>query len=100
MTSMDRKAFAKILDNFRRERGMTQTELARQLRVSQPHLSRVISGSVPVGDKLRFRANRLLTVGHRPEQQIAWLKKVSDAATQSPAFRRLVNSALQMLENE
>ena len=101
MTSMKRNFFAKTLDNFRRQQGLTQDDLARQLRVSQPHISRILAGEVPPGNKLRLRAARLLAAQqtqrqHHPE----WAEKVAEAAGRSSAFRRLVSAALQMLEKK
>jgi transcriptional regulator with XRE-family HTH domain len=96
MTSSDTRALAKALDNFRKEHGMTQGDLARRLSVSQPHLSRVISGSVPPGDKLRFRIVQLFSE-RTPEEQTEWLKKVAAAEANSRSFRRLVDAALEIL---
>lgn len=96
MTSSDVRVLAKTLDNFRRSHGMTQGDLARRLRVSQPHLSRVISGSVPPGDKLRYRIAQLLAE-QPPKEQSEWLATVAAAAAKSPIFKRLVDSALEIL---
>jgi transcriptional regulator with XRE-family HTH domain len=98
MTSTKRSSFAKTLDNFRRQEGLTQDDLARQLRVSQPHLSRILSGEVSPGNKLKLRAARLLAAQQTPRQHPEWAKKVAEAAGRSAAFRRLVGAALQMLE--
>ena len=98
MTSTKRSAFAKTLDNFRRQQGLTQADLARQLRVSQPHISRILSGDVPPGDKLRLRVARLLTVQQRSTHQPECVEKVAAAAGRSAAFRRLLGAALEMLE--
>ncbi|WP_375167298.1 MULTISPECIES: helix-turn-helix domain-containing protein [unclassified Bradyrhizobium] len=91
-------SLAKALDIFRRERGLTQQDLARRLRVSQPHLSRILSESVPVSDKVKSRAMRLLFGKQSSTHKSAWLGKVAGAAKQSTAFRRLVSLALEMLE--
>ncbi|WP_315707349.1 MULTISPECIES: helix-turn-helix transcriptional regulator [unclassified Bradyrhizobium] len=98
MTSSKPSVFARTLDNFRRRQGMTQKELARQLRVSQPHISRILSGEVPPGDKLRLRASRLLTAQPTSMQHPEWTNKVVAAADRSAAFRRLVAAALDMME--
>lgn len=98
MTSTKRGSFAKTLDNFRRQRGLTQNDLARQLRVSQPHISRILSGDVPPGDKLRLRVARLLAVQQPSAHQPEWVEKVAGAARRSAAFRRLLSAALEMLE--
>jgi transcriptional regulator with XRE-family HTH domain len=97
MTSTKRNPFAKTLDNFRRQQGLTQDDLARQLRVSQPHISRILSGSVPPGDKLRLRAARLLAAQPIPTQRPEWVEKIVAAAERSAAFRRLVGAALEMV---
>jgi transcriptional regulator with XRE-family HTH domain len=97
MASSDPDALAKTLENFRRDHGMTQAELARRLGVGQPHLSRVISGKAIPGTKLTFRARRLLLAVSRPAQTDEWLKAVAKAAARSPNFKQLVTSALEML---
>jgi transcriptional regulator with XRE-family HTH domain len=97
MTSSDPTTLAKTLENFRRDHGMTQAELARRLGVGQPHLSRVISGKAVPGTKLTFRARRLLFAGSAANETEEWLKGVAKAAARSPSFRRLVTSALEML---
>lgn len=100
MTSQKRSSFAKILDNFRRQEGLTQDDLARQLRVSQPHISRILSGDVPPGNKLRLRVARLLAARQTPTQHPEWAEKVAAAAGRSAAFRRLVGAALEILEKK
>jgi transcriptional regulator with XRE-family HTH domain len=100
MTSTKRSSFAKTLDNFRRQEGLTQGDLARQLRVSQPHISRILSGDVPPGDKLRLRTAQLLAARQSLTQHSEWAEKVASAAGRSAAFRRLVGAALEMLEKK
>jgi transcriptional regulator with XRE-family HTH domain len=100
MTSTKRGSFAKTLDNFRKQEGLTQDDLARLLRVSQPHVSRILSGDVPPGDKLRLRAARLLAARQTPTQHPEWAEKVAAAAGRSAAFRRLVGAALEMLKKK
>jgi len=96
MTSLKPSVFARTLDNFRRRKGMTQKELARRLSVSQPHISRILSGEVPPGDKLRLRASRLLSGQSASMQHSEWSEKIVAAADRSPAFRRLVAAALDL----
>jgi len=98
MTSAKLSSFARTLDNFRRQEGMTQEDLARRLRVSQPHISRILSGEVPPGDKLRLRATSLLSSRREAPQHPDWANKVVAAAGRSVAFRRIVGAALDMLE--
>lgn len=100
MTSAERRAIGKALENLRRERGLNQDELARRLGVSQPHISRVISGDIPVGNKLRLRIEKLLAVERQSEAPGKWLAKVGAAAERSEEFRRLVNLAMDMLEKK
>jgi transcriptional regulator with XRE-family HTH domain len=83
------------LEKLRRERGWTQKELASRLNVTQSHICRVISGAVPAGNKLRFRISRLIDAP--PKNADAWLDNVAQAAGRSPAFRALINSALQIM---
>jgi transcriptional regulator with XRE-family HTH domain len=85
------------LEKFRREHGLTQGELASRLGVSQPHLSRVISGTTPPGNKLAFRIERLLN-RPSPKRTDKWLDRVGHAAGRSNAFRTLVDSALEIMK--
>lgn len=93
---MLKKRIVQNLEKLRREHGLTQTELASQLGVTQSHLSRVIAGAVPPGNKLEYRIGRLLA--ERPgEDADEWLQSVKEAAGRSRAFRTLVNSALAIM---
>jgi transcriptional regulator with XRE-family HTH domain len=85
------------LEKLRRECGLTQAELASQLGVSQPHLSRIISGEVLPGGKLKFRIARLLD-RKPPKKTDDWLDRIRETAARSPAFRALVNSALEIMK--
>ena len=100
MTSAERRALGKALENFRRERGLNQDELARRLGVSQPHISRVISGDIPAGNKLRLRIEKLLVAKRQSEAPGKWLAKVGATAGRSEDFRRLVSLAMDMLETK
>jgi transcriptional regulator with XRE-family HTH domain len=100
MTSAEHRALGKTLENLRRERGFNQEELARRLGVSQPHISRVISGEIPAGNKLRFRIEKLLAAERQSEAPGKWLAKVGAAAGRSENFRRLVNLAMDILEKK
>lgn len=100
MTSAERKALGKALENLRRERGLNQGELARRLEVSQPHISRVISGDVPAGNKLTLRIEKLLASERQSKAPGKWLARVGAAAGRSEDFRRLVNVALDILEKK
>jgi transcriptional regulator with XRE-family HTH domain len=97
MARVRRETIFDNLEKFRRQRGMNQDELARQLNVSQPHLSRVISGSVPPGNKLMFRIEKLLAARSPPRKDDHWMEQVTRAAERSPSFKRLINSALEIL---
>lgn len=100
MASAEHRAIGKALENLRRERGLNQDELARRLGVSQPHISRVISGEIPAGNKLRLRIGKLLAAEHHSEVPGKWLAKVGAAAGRSKDFRRLVNLAMDILEKK
>ncbi len=93
---MQKKRVMHDLEKFRRDRGLTQAELASRLGVSQSHMSRVISGAVSPGNKLEFRIIELIHAmpAKKPDQ---WLDQVAQAARRSPAFRKLINSALQIM---
>jgi transcriptional regulator with XRE-family HTH domain len=92
-----KKRLVRDLEEFRKGHGLTQGELASQLGVSQPHLSRIISGAVVPGSKLEFRMARLLD--RKPQKKVdEWLDQVRRAAGRSPAFRTLVNSALEIMK--
>lgn len=85
------------LEKFRKENGLNQEELARRLRVSQPHLSRVIGGNATAGNKLLFRIRGLLGGQPSPASNDKWLIEVAKAAKRSRSFRRLVSSAMELL---
>ena len=92
-----KKRIAQDLEEFRRGRGLTQGELASQLGVTQPHVSRIISGAVAPGNKLEYRMAKLLD--RKPQKKVdEWLDQVRRAAGRSPAFRALVNSALEIMK--
>lgn len=97
MAKRKRNILPSELEGFRRDQGLTQTELAAKLGISQPHLSRVLSGTVTPGDKLTFRLNRLL--GRKPESGAVdpWLERVKTASARSTSFKELVESALDIL---
>jgi transcriptional regulator with XRE-family HTH domain len=95
--AMSKTRLVKELEEFRRRRGLTQGELASQLGVSQPHLSRIISGAVAPGNKLEFRMAQL--IDGKPRKKFdEWLDQVRRASGRSPAFRALVNSALEIMK--
>lgn len=98
MTSSNWRLFADRLDNFRKQRGMSQGDLARLLGVSQPHISRVLSADVPPGDKLRSRAMKILAAQQEAPENPEWLEKVAAAAGKSEAFRRLLAEALTLVD--
>jgi transcriptional regulator with XRE-family HTH domain len=100
MASAEHRAIGKALENLRRERGLNQEELARRLAVSQPHISRVLSGKILAGNKLRLRIEKLLAAERQSEVPGKWLAKVGAAAGRSEDFRRLVNLAMDMLEKK
>ena len=97
MARVGRETVLDVLEKFRRERGMNQQELADMLDVSQSQLSRVISGSVPPGNKLMFRIKKLLAAAPPPRRHDDWVELVTQAAERSPSFKRLINSALEIL---
>src|SRR5437868_2982281 len=90
-----KKRLIQQLDKLRRERGLTQGELASHLGVSQPHLSRVMSGAMSPGNKLEFRITRLLDTKSAKNAD-EWIDRVKQAAERSPAFRRLTDAALEL----
>jgi transcriptional regulator with XRE-family HTH domain len=98
MARVVKKTIFDDLEEFRRRRGMNQDELAQELNVSQPHLSRVISGSAPPGNKLMFRIEKLLANQSPPRRADDWLEQVTRAAKRSPSFKKLIDSALDILK--
>src|SRR5436190_1315440 len=67
------------LEKFRKDRGLTQAEIASKLGVTQSHLSRVISGATHPGIKLTFRIRELLNaVGSQKKDE--WVAQVTKAA--------------------
>lgn len=97
MARVTRKTVFDNLEKFRRQRGMNQDELAQQLKVSQSHLSRVISGKAAPGNKLMFRIEKLLDAAPLPARDDDWIERVTRAARRSHSFKRLINSALEIL---
>ncbi|MGE3993036.1 helix-turn-helix domain-containing protein [Pseudorhodoplanes sp.] len=85
------------LEKFQKANGLNQEELARKLRVSQSHLSRVIGGNATAGNKLLFRIRGLLGSQPNPPSSDKWLIEVAEAAKRSRSFRRLVSSAMELL---
>jgi predicted transcriptional regulator len=86
------------LERLRRQRGLTQIEIASQLGISQAHLSRIISGATAPGNKLEFRITKLLG-GEHPKNTHEWLARIEQAAARSADFRALVNAALKIVKN-
>ncbi|WP_456815334.1 helix-turn-helix domain-containing protein [Bradyrhizobium sp. USDA 4508] len=100
MASTNKTRLCKALDNFRKQRGLSQGDLARRLQISQPHLSRILSGSAPLSGKVKVRAAQLLAPPQSARRTSAWMRKVAAAAERSSSFRQLVNLALIMLESK
>jgi transcriptional regulator with XRE-family HTH domain len=96
MARTDENVFGETLDRFRKSQGLTQSDLSRKLGIGQPHLSRLIAGGAMPSDKLRFRAEKLMTSIPR-QRKDEWTDKVAEAAARSPDFKRLVNSALEIV---
>lgn len=90
------------LESFRRERGLNQGELAARLQVSQPHLSRVISGAASPGLKLQVRIRKLLSDAAEPSDAArdTWLEQIAAAAKRSPSFKTLVDRALDLVRKD
>jgi transcriptional regulator with XRE-family HTH domain len=93
---MARESLAKDLENYRRRNGLTQSDLARLLRISQPHLSRLLSGGTRAGVKLRVRVEKLVAGDPQDTPPTEWSRIVAKVAARSPSFRKLVNTALQI----
>jgi transcriptional regulator with XRE-family HTH domain len=95
---MARDPFSKDLENYRRRNGLTQTELASSLRVSQSHLSRLLSEGAQPGIKLRRRVSKLLRGSQAAGHDTEWSRAVTEMAARSPSFRKLVNAAMDILD--
>lgn len=86
---------AKQLEQARRDAGISQGALARDLGISQGHFSKVIDGLVT--DKKRYieRGLRLLLPDDGVDDDVDVLMQVvAREIRASPAFRRLVRAAL------
>lgn len=90
------KELGRDLEEFRRKCGINQKELARSLGISQPHLSRIISGEVAPGNKLTFRIREMLSTKAGLPLDM-WSREVREAASRSRSFKRLIDSALEIL---
>ncbi|NEW97176.1 XRE family transcriptional regulator [Rhodopseudomonas sp. BR0G17] len=102
MARINNDDLRKRLNNYRRSSGLNQAELSRALGVSQPHLSRILSGVVKPGDKLVCRISQFLASrsGADASDRDSWLKRVGVAARRSAAFRKLVSAALEIVEEK
>lgn len=95
---MASESLAKDLEFYRRRKGLTQNELAQQLGVSQPHLSRLLSGGAMPGVKLRSRIAKVVGSGANDVRETEWSRTVAKMAARSPSFRELVDAALRILD--
>lgn len=96
MARSSEKELGRDLEVFRRKRGINQKEMASSLGISQPHLSRIISGEVAPGNKLAFRIREMLSTKAELSTDL-WSREVREAANRSRSFKRLIDSALEIL---
>lgn len=92
-------AIRRDLKRFRMQSGLTQADLAKRLKITQPHYSRIESGKTPAGNGLFLKIRRLLKTGSTDSAvRDEWLEKVHAAATQSQQFRELVTAAMALMK--
>jgi transcriptional regulator with XRE-family HTH domain len=86
------------LERARLADGLSQRQLASRLKISQPYLSRLVSKKVPLTGKMRRKIKLYLDRrGQFGQDQAQWLARIADAAERSPAFRGLVEAALELV---
>lgn len=99
----DAHALAIALGRVRRERGLTQAALAKNLGASQATISKLLAGQHKPRPALHLAAVRF--IGAHPSEDPAAFSnltlRVEAAARQSVAFRALLEAAVALLnENE
>ena len=87
-----------LLDQARREDGLTQQELARRLGVGQPHLSRLLRGRAEPSPRLFLKIRRYLRSKPRAPAP-DWARQVVETAAASPDFLELVLAALKVAKH-
>lgn len=99
----ERSALALALDQARRDDGLSQEALAARLGTSQANVSKILAGRQQPHPRLLREIQSF--IGPRwPYVAVGsdvWIQQVVRAATRSEPFRKLVASALQLMnENE
>ena len=97
MQDKTEKDLLAAIQKARCDLGLSQAEVARQLDISQGHLSKILSENVPFSNKVARRARSWLATGKGPSKTLE--EESAAALRQSPSFRALVEAALQMHKN-
>ncbi len=85
------------LKTRQRNDNLTQLELAAALGIHQGHLSKVLSGKVPLSRKLNVKVERLLEGDAAPTRVIEILEsEVVQELRSSSAFRTFMRAAMQL----
>lgn len=96
MTAKKKKNFdSERLQRLLETRGCTQDELAKSLRISQGHLSKLINRVVEPGKQLRARIELLSE--DIPSGATPWLEAVRRAGIGSPDAKAAIDAILRIM---
>ncbi|WP_429924114.1 hypothetical protein ACQY1H_13965 [Agrobacterium vitis] len=88
---------ARTIESKRREALMSQAELSNLLKVNQGHLSKVLTGKVPVSRKMNLRMSNLLSAWPPPESSDPALEReLIGAIRRSKEFQEFIRAALKI----
>lgn len=94
-----RDRIAQVNEIMRRE-GINQDDLAGLILVSQGHLSKILSGRIKSGKRVNVALDEFIRVRggvKLPPDEFG--RKVADVAAKSPEFARLVQAAMDLMQN-
>jgi transcriptional regulator with XRE-family HTH domain len=80
------------------EKGATQADIAKKLKISQGYLSKLLRNRLKPGRLLEGRCRRLLDAQESGKAELrGWLDMVEEAARRSDDFRDLVSAAIKII---
>ncbi|MGB3445861.1 MAG: helix-turn-helix transcriptional regulator, partial [Xanthobacteraceae bacterium] len=89
---------AERLERLLEKRGCTQQELARSLRISQGHLSKLKNGLISPGKRLEKRIDLLNEEVPSPLQP--WLESVRRVCLASPDAKMAIDAILRIMHKD
>lgn len=91
-----------LLEQARREDGLSQQELAQRLGVGQPYLSKLLAKKVNPSSQALWRIGQYLNgrPPRMPDSAPDWAKQVVETAAASPDFKELVLAALRISRHQ